>query len=417
MEFSARSNRRDFLATLGAGSLGSMTWGGFGVAALQESTGTVTKTTASNTDYLFAPGLVYFGTAILGPCSRKVIEETVRAWYDLETNPTAMGYEGGPTLAAAERVRSRAAEFLGCATEEIVITRSTTDGMNAIAQGLRLTAGQRVLTSDQEHEGGSFCWEYLAHTQGIHIDRVRIPPGENDARAIVDRFTAAITKETGVISVSHVLTSTGLRMPVREITAAARSHDILCVVDGAQAVGGIEVNLKGLGCHAYATSGHKWLMGPKGTGLLYLASEIGSRIEPIQLNDGRSYYSESSGVGNLPGAIGLGVALESLSATGMAAVERHNLALRNRLYDGLRQITPVTMVSAPPGPLATPLITFTLPHDIDSLVLTNTLREKHRIVVKTVPKRWLNAIRLSPHIFNTEAEVDAVLGALRTELV
>jgi selenocysteine lyase/cysteine desulfurase len=191
-------------ATLGGGSVG--------VLLLKDLSSRASAATAA--EYLFSPGLIYFGTATIGPCPRQVIEETVRAWYELETNPTGMGYGHGATLVAAERVRERAANLLGCSSDEIVITRSTTDGMNAIAQGLRLTRGQRVLTTDQEHPGGRSCWEYLAHQQGVEIDRVRIPAGENDAGAIVDRFAAAITSDTRVISASHILSSTGLRMTI-----------------------------------------------------------------------------------------------------------------------------------------------------------------------------------------------------------
>ena len=402
----AQPSRREFLGALGAGS----------IATLSRGISPETSAAIAPSDMLFASGLMYFGTATLGPCSRKVVEATTRAWYELETNPTAMGYGDGATRTAAERVRGAAAEFVGCSVDEMVITRSTTDGMNAVAQGLQLTAGQRVLTTDQEHEGGSYCWLYLAERIGVVVDVVRIPPGENDTRAILDRFAAAITSDTRVISVSHVLASTGLRMPIAELSTLARSKGILCVVDGAQAVGGIHVDVKSLGCHVYATSGHKWLMGPKGTGLLYLSSEVQSLVKPIQLHDTKAFYSESSGVGNLPGAVGLGVAIESLRATGAAEVERHNVALRNRIYDGLKQIRAVTVVSPAPGPLATPLVSFALPGQIDSVQFRDTLRQKHHIEVKVVPKRWLNGIRLSPHIFNTEKEVDAVLKALRAEL-
>jgi selenocysteine lyase/cysteine desulfurase len=214
-----------------------------------------------------------------------------------------------------------------------------------------------------------------------------------------------------------VLASTGLRMPIAEISALAKSRNLLCIVDGAQSAGGIQVDVKALGCHAYATSGHKWLMGPKGTGLLYLAAGTESLIKPMQLQDGRAFYSESSGVGNLPGAVGLGVALESLEAIGMQEVERHNVALRNRLYDGLTKIRAITVVSPPPGPLATPLVTFALPARIDSQEFRARLREKYNVEIKVVPKRWLNGNRLSPHIFNTQKEVDAMLAALRTELM
>ena len=372
---------------------------------------------AASEDYLLAPGLVYLSTATLGPCSRQVVDASLRAWYALETNPHLMGYGEGEVLASAERARQQAAQLLGCALEEVTITRSTTDGMNAIAQGMHLSTGDRVLTSDQEHEGGFMCWRYLSHRAGIAVDVVPIPPGENNTRAIIDRLSSAITPKTRVISISHVLASTGLRMPIREISTLARSRGLFCVVDGAQAVGGIEVNVKSLGCHAYATSGHKWLMAPKGTGLLYIGNDASESIQPMQLEDGRAYYSESSGVGNLPGAVGLGVAIQTLLDTGLSTVERHNLALRNLTYDGLKQLGVGRVVSPPPGPVATPLLTLELPAHADAGVLMRTLRDKHRVQVKLVPKRWLNGIRLSPHVFNTNDDVNKLISALRAELL
>lgn len=401
-----RSHRRRFLAALGA-----VPFGGLLTARLEGS-----QAAAAARDYLFAPGLIYLNTAALGPCSRQVIDAAMHAWQDLETDPAGLGYGTGRTLTAAEAVREKAASLLGCAAGDVVITRSTTDGMNAVAQGLHLTSGQRVLTTDQEHDGGTSCWRYLARHSGVGIDTIRIPFELRDPGAIVQRFADAIRNDTRVISVSHVLSSTGLRMPIQEISALASSRGLLCVVDGAQAVGSINVDVKSLGCHAYATSGHKWLMGPKGTGLLYLSSAGGARIEPIQLDDGRAFYSHSSGVGNLPGTIGLGVAIDALQRVGMTTIEQHSMALRNRIYEGLGRLGKATIVSAAPGPLATPVVTFALPDAVDSQVLVQTLREKHKIIVKMVPKRWLNGIRLSPHLFNTEQDVDALLRALRQEL-
>jgi selenocysteine lyase/cysteine desulfurase len=403
-----QATRREFLTAIGAGTLAlpDFAW----AAAIETDLPTADE-------MLFSPGLIYMSTATLGPCPRRVVEESMRAWYTLESSPSAMGYGEGAVLVAAERVRQQAAELLGCSSDEIMITRSTTDGMNAIAQGLRLTSGQCVLTTDQEHEGGSEGWQHLEKRYGVRIDRIEIPPGENDPGAIVKRLAAAIQRDTRVISVSHILSSTGLRMPLAEISALARSRGIFCVVDGAQAVGGVQVDVRALGCHAYATSGHKWLMGPKGTGLLYLAKGTEEAITPMQFHDGRLFYAHATGVGNLPGAVGLGVAIDSLRTTGMAAVERHNIALRNRFYDGLRELRKATIVSAVPGPLATPLITFRLPTEIDSQVIATRLREQHKMIVKMVPKRWLNGIRLSPHIFNTEKEVDTVLSVLSRELV
>ena len=153
-------------------------------------------------------------------------------------------------------------------------------------------------------------------------------------------------------------------MPVAERSALARAGGCIAVVDGAQAVGGIGVDVKSLGCHVYATSGHKWLLGPKGTGLLYLSHELGTVVDPIALQSGRAAYSASSGVCNTPGVLGLGAAIDYLSAVGTARTETHNLGLRNRLYASLKGVPRLRVVSAPPGPLASPLLTYELPPDI-----------------------------------------------------
>jgi selenocysteine lyase/cysteine desulfurase len=411
-------SRRFFLASLGAlSATGSVAQGlssAGSEAAPRAGSDVPAAGLAPAQDFLFSPGLVYLQTGSLGPTPRPVMERTIATWKELELNPVVYGY--GAHEQAMEEVRVKAATFLGCKKEELVLTNCTTEGMNWTAQGLALSAGDRVLTSDQEHPGGRVCWDYVARKQGVVIDAVAIPPGENDAGAIVDRFAKGVTSRTRVLSFSHLLSSTGLRMPVAELSALARSRGCIAVVDGAQAAGGIRVDVKALGCHVYATSGHKWLLGPKGTGLLYLSEELGASVDPISLQAGRAAYSESSGVSNLPGVLGLGVAIDYISAIGVTKVEAHNLTLRNRLYESLGSIPKLRVVSAPPGPLASPLLTYELPDSVDSKALYTRLLEKHGVVVKVVPKQWLNGNRISTHLFNTERDVERLVAGLKAEL-
>jgi selenocysteine lyase/cysteine desulfurase len=394
--------------------------GALGVSVLPGLTQTVSgsQTVAEprpEPEYLFAPGLTYLNTASLGPTPRAVLNRTLEAWRELESNPVYMAYGSGPSHVAADRTRVLAADLLGCAADELLITRSTTDAMNSLAHAMRLTRGDRVLITDQEHEGGCVGWQYRARRDGIVIDTVAIAPSDHDSAAILQRFDAAITRRTRVISVSHVITSTGLRMPIAELAALAKRRGIFCIVDGAQAVGQIDVDVKALGCHAYATAGHKWLMGPKGTGLLYVSRDAAG-IELLQWESGRTFITNSTGIGSLPLASGLGAAIEAMRTRGMPAVEQHNAALRNRAYAGLAAIARLQVVSPPPGPLATALVAAKLPPDIDAERVRNTLREKHGVIIKMIEKRWFNGIRLSPHVFNTEADVDAALLAIRSEL-
>lgn len=371
---------------------------------------------APPSEFGFAPGLTYLNTASLGPTPLSVRTRMDAAWVELEQNPVFETYGDGPLHQRSDRARAGVAALLGCEARELLITRSTTDAMNTLAAGTRLAAGDRVLTTDQEHEGATHCWTHLARRRGIVVDVIPIAPDDQDPASIVARFADALRRDTRVISVSHVISATGHRMPITEIAALARSRGVLCVVDGAQALGQISVDVKALGCHAYAAPGHKWLMGPKGTGMLYLSPDAGDRIEPVQLEDGHRFNSNATGVGCLPLAIGLGAAAEAMRTRGMASVEARTLALRNLAYEGLAHIPRLRLVSAAPGPMATALVAAYLPEDVDSRAFRDTLRTRHSVIIKMAEKRWFNGIRLSPHIFNDEADVDRALRAIRREL-
>jgi selenocysteine lyase/cysteine desulfurase len=370
----------------------------------------------SKNDYLYADGLTYLNTGTLGPCRREIIQESIKMWEELESFPVKYyGKFGAEGL--AEKTRSIAAKFLGCDLSEILITTSTTSGMNAIAQGLRLKAGDRILTTNHEHGGGLLGWEYLAKYFGVKIDTVILPKDENNPDAIVEKIRKNIGKKTKLISVSHVFSSTGLRMPIADISALARSKGILCIVDGAQAAGAIEVNVKKLGCHAYATSGHKWLMGPKGTGLLYLSKDAQSIIRPMQFEESYNTYSNGNGVVNLPCILGLGKAIEYLESIGIDRIEEHNLLLRNRLRDKIKNLSSLTILSPSAESLSSPMLTCLLADRFERTAFVKLLLDKYKLSIRPTHEYFgFNGIRFSMHIFNTENDVDFAANALREEL-
>jgi len=401
-------SRRAFLSSLGALSAAGLTRRDLFASSVAPGLA------LGPDDFAFAPGLIYLQTGSLGPTPRQVMERAAAAWKELQLNPVLYGY--GEHEHAMDDVRAKAAAVIGCRTEELVLTRSTTEGMNWIASGLTLTAGDRVLTTDQEHPGGRVMWDYVVRRYGVVLDVIPIPPDQRDAGAIIEGFAKRITPRTRVLSFAHLLSSTGLRMPVAELCALARSRGCLAVVDGAQAVGGIAVSVRTLGCHAYATSGHKWLLGPPGTGFLYLSEELGKTIDPISLQGGRLAYSESSGVTGIPSVLGLGAAIDYVNAIGIDTIESHNLRLRNRLYTALQSVPKLRVVSAPPGPLASPLLTYMLPDAFESAAFRKRMLDRHNIELKVVPKVWLNGNRVSTHLFNSEQQVDALAAALEAEL-
>ncbi|MES2000784.1 MAG: aminotransferase class V-fold PLP-dependent enzyme [Pseudomonadota bacterium] len=367
---------------------------------------------------MLEPGLIHLNTASAGPAPKAIFEACAQAWRTLESDPVVQSYFDSPNtiFTLADRVRAEAAALIGCAADEILFTRGTTDAITTIANSLRLERGDRVLLGNLEHEGGEVGWLHRQRLDGIGIDRVQLPLTEHDPRRILDIYAAAIGPRTRVISVSHVLAPTGLKMPVAEITALARANNIFCVVDGAQAVGQMPVDVRAIGCDAYATSGHKWLMGPKGTGLLYIASDSASRIDVAPWQLSRKVGANSAGLAPLVQAVGLSRAIASARQIGIERIERHNLSLARRVYEGFSAISGLGLVSAAPGPVSTAMVTAELPAGLDSKTLRERMRARHRIIIKSAEPRWMNGIRLSPHLFNNRTEVDLALDALKKEI-
>lgn len=413
---SYKYSRKKFLATIGSATTAgilSNTIFPFSSAHAQTNPFSSNK---SESEYLFSEGLTYLNTGTLGPCRRETIDEVLKTWKELESLPVKFyGKHGAEEL--AEKTRGTAAKFLGCDISELLITNSTTNGMNALAQGLQLKAGDRILTTDQEHGGGLLCWNYFARYYGVTVDKITIPQGENNLELILQKIKDYLKNNTKLISVSHILSSTGLRMPIAEISALARANGTLCIVDGAQAAGAIKLNVKELGCHAYATSGHKWLMGPKGTGILYLSKEAQEIIRPMQFEESYNTYNDSNGVVNLAGILGLEKAIKYLETFGMNKVEDHNLSLRNRLYEKLKDLKNTTILSPPEGSLSSPMLTLLLNEKFERISFVKMLLDKYKLSIRATHKEFaFNGIRFSVHVFNTEKEIDFASDVLHKEL-
>lgn len=410
-------DRRRFLASMGAFSVAQACSAGLvqrGESITRsESRPDVTRGLANDADILLEPGLAYLQTGSVGPSPKPVVDRTLAAWLELEKNPVHQAYRVQPP--ALEQVRDKAAAMLRCTHDEVVLTRGTTDGMNSVAAGLGLGPGDRVLTTDQEHGGGRLCWEFLVRRCGITLDTVPIPVDEHEPAAIVDCFRKAITPRTRVLSFSHVLYTTGLLMPVSELSALAREHGCLAIVDGAQAVGGIDVDVRALGCHAYAATGHKWLLGPKGTGLLFLREDARDRVQLIAEQAGREAQSDSTGLVNLPGVIGLGAAIDYSRAIGAGRIQTHNLSLRNHLFEQLGGVHQVRIVSPAPGPTATPLLSVRLRENVNPREFIARMLEKHQVALKALPT-LPNGLRFSMHLFNSVQDVERAVKGLKVEL-
>lgn len=370
-------------------------------------------------EFLLAPGLIHLNCGSVGATPGFILDGVTKAMRELETDPVHNLY--GPMGEAMETVRRHAAAFLGADEAEVTITRNTTEGMNLIATGLKLAAGDEILTTTHEHAGGMSCWQYLAEHAGAKIVQVRMPvPVRNEAE-ILQLLSDAITPRTRVCSLSHVTTITGLRMPLAAIAAITRPKNILLVCDGAQAPGMLPVDVHALGVDAYASSSHKWLLAPKGSGLLYIRREAQERIRPVALRAGYGVYSGSAGTRNVPHILGHGLTLDFHDAIGRERIAARCRELAGRLRTRLEAMPGLTLLSSADSALASAMLTVGLGKG-KAAEIANRLLAEHRIVVKTVPATLVvqpglapedyNALRFSTHIFNREADIDAAADAL-----
>lgn len=234
--------------------------------------------------FLLAEDRIFLNPGSLGLVPRPTLEAVVKSLTRNCEFPTddvpRWGYE---TL---EAERAEMSEFLGCRKEELAFTHNCTAAMSTIANGLDLAPGDEVLTTHQEHGGGSACWHLRAARQGIVRREVEIPLTPKEPGELLDRLITAIGPRTRVLSFSGITSPTGLILPVREICAAARAKGIITVVDGAHMDGQVPVNLHELGCDYFAGSPHKWMFAPPGSGLLYGRDDLLDRLWPCVVSSG-----------------------------------------------------------------------------------------------------------------------------------
>ncbi len=243
--------------------------------------------------FLLGESRVFLNNGSLGvtprPVLRAVTDSLTRGAEYAADEVTRWGYE---TL---DTERTDMARFLGCGREQLAFTHNCTESMNIIANGLELAAGDEVLTTDQEHPGGSSCWKMRAARYGITVRPVEIPVTPKSPEELADRLIGAIGPKTRVLSFSGITSPTGLIFPVRLICQAAREKGVMTVVDGAHMDGQVPVNLRELGCDYFAGSPHKWMFAPPGCGVLYGREEGLDRLWPCVAGSGWDNAKELHG--------------------------------------------------------------------------------------------------------------------------
>lgn len=417
-------SRRQFLGAMAAGSAGAFLAGRPRVAEARASIAAMEKAQAEalpeedfwaqvRREFLVSDELAYMNSGTLGPMPRPVFYAVVDGYRALAADP---GRENPRQEAAQDVLREKLAAFVNAAPGEVALTRNTTEGMSFIANGLDLKAGDEVLCSFHEHPGGLEPWKIKAKRHGVVVRELPFPIPASDPADILSRFEDAITPRTRVISVSHVTFPTGCMLPVSELAALARPRGILTLVDGAHAIGMIDLDMSDLGVDFYASSPYKWAGAPVGTGFLYMRRESQERVWPTVASMGwdeeetgaRRYDRLSQRAGPL--LLATITALEFQNAIGRGRIEQRVGALAARLRDRLREIPGVTLYASDHPDLCCGLTGFTMP-GFDRFAVVDTLWRRNRVWVRETDF-GLNTVRASTHHYNTEDQVDRLAEGL-----
>jgi len=379
--------------------------------------------------------LTYLDSAATSQKPKQVIDAMADYYSRYNANVHRAIYElGEEATREYEGARERIAEFIHANSPmEIAFTKSTTESLNLIAygwglKGQHLKEGDEILGTVMEHHSNHVPWHFVRDLKGAVLKYVGVT---DDGQLRMEDYDSLITKRTKVVTVAHVSNVLGTINPVKEIAKRAHEVGAICVVDAAQSVPHMPVDVQDIGCDFLAFSGHK-MLGPTGIGVLYGKQEILEETEPLlgggemirEVHLGRATWNDvpykfEGGTPNIAGAIGLGVAVDYLRKLGMSAVRQHEMELTayalRRLHevDGLRLYGPDD-VTKRGG-----VVSFTMekahPHDIASILDVEgiCIRSGHHCAQPLMERYDLAATaRASFYVYNDFEDVDRLVAGL-----
>jgi selenocysteine lyase/cysteine desulfurase len=366
-------------------------------------------------DFPSLAGLTYLNLGTHGlmpePALVRYLEATAR--YEREGHFAHADLE-----AEKEQARSRLAALVGAPPETIALTGNANDGINLVAASIAWRPGDEVLISDQEHPAIESPFGHLAERGRIVLRRFAFGADPEETLANLE---AALSPRTRLVAASTVSSQTGARIPAGPATALAHARGAQMLVDATQALGQIPLDAAAIGCDYLVSNGHKWLLGPKGTGLLYVRPDRLDELEPAHVGAGSLLEGVSPptlrptaarfefGTRALPLWAGMNAALDWWEDRGVALILAHMAGLAAQLKDRVRAHPRLTLLTPLPWEHSSALVSFRVAGEPDSMALLRKLWER-RVVVRSVPE--LQALRISCAPFSDEADLDRLFEAL-----
>ncbi|MDI1322653.1 MAG: aminotransferase class V-fold PLP-dependent enzyme [Algoriphagus sp.] len=357
---------------------------------------------------------VYMNNGTFGPAPNSVLEALNRSLTKINTS----GEYGN-----SDQERVKLADYLGIKPTELSLTHNTTEGINIMAWGLPLQAGDEVILTKHEHAGSGLPWLNRAKLHGIVLKTFEPSDTQEKNLEIIKNL---VTSKTKVIGIPHVTCTTGLVFPIKEISEFARGKNIYTAIDGAHGAGSFDLNLKELGCDFYAGCYHKWMLGPSGTGFLYVKEELLDELQAIQIGGHTDSgwditlnppvfngYVESAhrydyGTQSKSLFVGVAAATDFHLKIGKAKIESRIRELNEYLYQGLTGLKDKIEILTPSEPQSRISLISFRPKNMGYQELGNSLA-KAGFRIRQVPEGGVNAIRVSTHIYNSKEEIDNFL--------
>jgi isopenicillin-N epimerase len=341
--------------------------------------------------------------------SPKMVTDAERRYSEISSMGPAhfMWRVLGPEV---ETVRRRIAETFGCDPEEIAITRNASEALEIVQLGMRLQAGDEVITTNQDYPRMITAWQQRERRDGIVLKQVtfQVPPPSMDY--LVERVESAITPKTKVIHICHITNRTGQIFPVKKIVQMARARGIETVIDGAHAFAQFPFKRDDLDCDYYGTSLHKWVLAPIGTGFLYVRKEKINKIWPMMaappsMDDNiRKFEEIGTNPISLRNAITEALTFhDSIGGVRKAARFRY---LRKRWSARLKDLPGVQILNSE-DPEQSCGIGFISVKGFDPGKLTEYLWDRYKImVVPIVTPGEYEGLRITPNVYSTLEEID-----------
>lgn len=373
--------------------------------------------------FLLDPNVIFLNHGSFGATPRPVFEAYQRYQRQLEWQPVDYIVHQLPDL--LREARHTLGDFLGVCGDDLVYVPNATFALNIIARSLNLQPGDQLLTTDHEYGACTNAWQFMAQKRGFDIVKQAIPLPATAPDAIADQLWAGVTPRTRAIFISHIASPTALCFPAADICRRARAAGILTIVDGAHAPGQIPLDLQAIDADFYFGNAHKWLGSPRGAAFLYARPDTQPLLEPLVVGWGWGAertvtfgsdfldHHQWLGTNDLSAYLSVPDAIQFQSDHDWDTVRAHCHALLEQTVQRICALTGLTPLYPAGAGFYHQMAAIPLPTLTDTAVLKRQLLEDFRIEVPIVEWHGRGFIRVSVQGYNTRADIDALLHALR----